>query len=304
MFTKKKEKGMKKIVLLSFLLTTRSQVAHKADLIIFSFDRPLQLYALLESTERYVKNLGDIHVIYRSSNERYEYAYQDVFKRFTTIVPIKQGNNPKDDFKPLTIKSFNKTAHDYVIFAVDDIVVQNYIDCAHCIEILEKTDAYGFYLRLGKNTTYCYALNTPQRIPPLQEVLHDVYAWTFGAAEHDWRYPHTVDMTLYRKKDIKQDLTSLSYKAPNSCEGAWAGLGHRVINRKGLCYGHSKIVNIPLNKVQAEYNNRNENSISPVELLELFERGFKMDIDPLHTIENTSAHMAYVPLFIARNNTR
>lgn len=292
---------MKRIVLLTLMLMARVVSAQKADLIIFSFDRPLQLYALLESTERYVKNVGDIRIIYRSSNQRYESAYQKVFEHFPTIMPVKQGDNPAADFKLLTLKTLNTTPHEYVIFAVDDIVVQDYIDCAHCIDALEKSDAYGFYLRLGKNISYCYMLNTAQRVPHLTKAYDGVYTWTFNAGEHDWHYPNTVDMTLYRKKDIKHDLISLDYKAPNSCEGAWAGIGRRVMNKKGLCYEHSKIVNLPLNKVQTEWtSNRDENSISPMELLEIFERGFKLDIKPLHEIDNKSPHMAYTPTFIER----
>lgn len=290
-----------KRILVTLLLTARLASAQKADLIIFSFDRPLQLYALLESTEHYVRNLGDIHVIYRSSNERYERAYQEVFKRFAAIVPVRQGDNPAADFKALTLRSFNTTSHDYVIFAVDDIVVQDYIDCAHCIDALDKSDAYGFYLRLGKNISHCYMLNTAQRVPHLTKVYDGVYAWTFNGGEYDWHYPNTVDMTLYRKKDIKHDLVSLHYKAPNSCEGAWAAVGHRVMSKKGLCCEHSKIVNLPLNKVQTEWtSNRDENSISPADLLEIFERGLKLDIKPLHAIDNRSPHMAYAPTFIER----
>lgn len=39
---------------------------------------------------------------------------------------------------------------------------------------------------------------------------------------------------------------------------------------------------------------------SPLELLELFERGYKIAIHDLYKIENKSAHMAYVPRFIMR----
>jgi len=46
--------------LLFFTLPLRA--SEKVDLVIFSFDRPLQLYALLESCEEYMKGLGDVHV--------------------------------------------------------------------------------------------------------------------------------------------------------------------------------------------------------------------------------------------------
>lgn len=273
----------------------------KADIIVFSFDRPLQLYAFLESIERYVKNIGDIHVIYRSSEERYDRAYRDVFNRFKSVLPIKQGDNPNADFKSLLLKSLSQTIQRYVLFAVDDIVVQDYIDLGACISLMRQNEAYGFYLRLGSNISYCYTLNIPQLVPPLTVVGDGVYAWHFNQAEYDWAYPHTVDMTIYRKREIKNDLAVMDYKAPNSCEGKWASRGYLVKDRKGLCYERSKIVNLPLNKVQTEWVvNRDENSISPLELLELFEQGLKMDIAPLAAMNNNAPHMAYTPTFIKR----
>lgn len=293
---------MKKLLFLSLCCAFLSITAQKADLIIFSFDRPLQLYALLESADRYIHNIGDIHVIYRSSDARYDRAYQEVFQNFSNVVSIKQGANPKADFKPLVLKSFLETPHEYILFAVDDIIIQDTIDITQCIKTMEKTNAYGFYLRLGKNITYCYMLNKAQRVPSLQEVENGMYAWIFSEAQYDWAYPHTVDMTIYRKKDIEHDLRSMEYQAPNSLEGTWCGSSRRIIGRKGLCYAHSKMVNLPLNRVQSEVvYNRNENSLSVLELLNLFERGLKIDIDLLHKINNTSPHMAYSPSFISKN---
>jgi hypothetical protein len=294
---------VKKIIVLLCTFFYASLGAQKADLIIFSFDRPLQLYALLESTERYIKNLGDIQVIYRSSNERYTRAYQEVFHTFPSVISVKQGDHPKADFKPNLLQSFMRGSHAYIIFAVDDIVVCDSIDLAQCIDALEKSGSYGFYLRLGKNITYNYMLNKKQPLPPLAEWGKDMYTWTFaGSALQDWAYPNTVDMTLYRKKDIKDDLQAMDYETPNRLEFVWWRDRKKVMQKKGICFEHSKIVNLPLNKVQKDFTfNRDAESLSPEELLDLFERGFKMDIAPLRNVRNISAHMAYAPTFIIRN---
>jgi len=292
---------MKKRLLLVWLCSAfTAMFAQKADLIVFSFDRPLQLYALLESAEQYVKNIGEIHVIYRSSNQRYDRAYQAVFGRFLDVLSIKQGNRPYDDFKPLLLNSFAATKEEYIVFAVDDIIIQDTIDCAECIASMKQIDAYGFYLRMGNNINYCYTLNKPQPVPSLHAVSKDVYSWTFTQREDDWGYPNTVDMTVYRKKEIEHDLRSTHYKAPNSFEAVWATLSRRVMGRKALCYAHSKMVNLPLNIVQQEWGNRHENSASVGQLLELFESGLKIDIVPLHNVCNVSPHMAYNPVFIKR----
>lgn len=45
----------------------QKQMEMQTDLIIFSYDRPMQLYALLESINHYVSHLGHITLIYRRS---------------------------------------------------------------------------------------------------------------------------------------------------------------------------------------------------------------------------------------------
>ena len=47
-----------------------------ADLVIFSYDRPLQLYAFLESVQRYVTGLSKISVICRMSDGQYRQGYE------------------------------------------------------------------------------------------------------------------------------------------------------------------------------------------------------------------------------------
>ncbi|MBS0637365.1 MAG: hypothetical protein JSS12_07625, partial [Verrucomicrobia bacterium] len=55
----------------------RSKLNYKAwskkqvDLVVFSFDRPMQLYAFLESLETYVSNPHQIHVIYRCTDKQF-----------------------------------------------------------------------------------------------------------------------------------------------------------------------------------------------------------------------------------------
>ncbi len=46
------------------------------DLIVFSYDRPLQLYACLESIKCCIKKtgVGEIFVIYRASDDKFDYS--------------------------------------------------------------------------------------------------------------------------------------------------------------------------------------------------------------------------------------
>jgi len=275
---------------------------NKTDLVIFSFDRPLQLYALLESVEEYVTGLASIQVIYRTSNEQYEKAYTQVKNRFNTIAYIPQGPNPAADFKPLTIRAAFDSPGDYIMFAVDDDIIKDYVDVNECVSMLEKYRAYGFYLWLGKHISYCYPEQRAQKVPHCTTVEPNVCAWNFKDGECDWHYPHTVDLALYRKKDIEHYFKNLHYTAPNNLEGHWAGSAQAVIASKyGLFYETSKMVNLPLNRVQNIYQNRSMNFMTPAQMLELFNAGKKIDIKPLYQIKNNDPHMIYEPTFIERN---
>lgn len=284
------------LLILSIAFSMNAQVA---DLVIFSYDRPMQLYALLESIEKNIKNVGKTTIIYRASDVSYKAAYGFVGKQFPSVELVAQGTKPQEDFKPLTLQATFDSPSDYILFAVDDIIVKDTCDLATCIEMLEQTGAYGFYLRLGDHLNFCYSMNKAQAVPELANVQDDVFSWQFSRSEFDWAYPHTVDMTLYRKKDIEPALRNMEYHSPNSLEGQWASRAGQVMNQKGLCFKNSKIVNLPLNKVQKEYNNRSM-SISTTLLLKRFMQGYKIALDPLFQVKNASAHMEYEPMVILR----
>lgn len=272
----------------------------KADLVIYSYDRPLQLYALLESVCKYMTGLGNIEVIYRTSQESYAQAYELVKKDFNQVIFVKQGDHSYQDFKPLTLQAAFSSLHDYIIFAVDDIIVKDFINVTVDIDLLESTKAYGFYYRLGKNISYCYTVQRAQAVPPLRMISSGVYAWKFCEAEHDWGYPNTVDMTLYKKEDIKPFFEKALYEAPNPLESRWSGYAYQVSNRIGLCYEQSKIVNVPLNRVQKFFNNIHM-GVDIQYLLHEFNEGNKIDINPFFRVANCSPHQEYTMTFVPRS---
>ncbi len=278
-----------------------AQQEKKADLVAYSFDRPLQLYAFLESLDYYVTGLGDVIVIYRSSNDEFEKAYTEIKEFFPSIVFWKQGSNPAADFKPLTLKATFDSPHDYILFGVDDTVVKDFIDVSESIEQLEKYNAYGFYFRQGLHLTKSYTGNCMQPLPPYKTLEEDLYSWHFNEGKCNWHYPNSVDMTLYRKKDIEGVLRKLKYKAPNTFEGSWALTAlHTVMHKTGLCTKISKVINLPINKVQTENSNRHMNSYDTYELLSMFNNDLKMDILPLFRVKNESGHCEYLLTFVKK----
>jgi len=269
----------------------------KADLVAFSYNRPMQLYALLESITKYMTGINTATIIYRTSNDAFDNAYTCVKNDFPTVNFIKQ--NRKEEFKSLVLHAMSKTLADHIIFTVDDIIVKDYVNLNECIRYLEQTHTYGFYLRLGTHLSACYSEQSDQKVPHHVEIKDGICSWQFDCGEHDWGYPNTVDMTLYRKRDLLLLFEQLNFNSPNTLEGSWTLC--KPLMGAGLFYEKSKIVNIPLNLVQQDACNPNMGLYSVQELLEKFEQGLKIDINPLYMTENESAHIDYEPMFVLRN---
>lgn len=267
------------------------------DLVVFSYNRPMQLYSLLESVKERVSGLRKTFVIYRQ-DPGYERGYEIVKAAFTDATFLKQSEVPNADFKPLLLQAtFLEKGADFILFAVDDIIVTDTIDVQEGIAALKSTGAYGFYYRLGRGIDTCYTLNFFQGTPPLLEINTDCLAWKFGWGKGDWRYSNSVDFVLYRKREIENILKRLEFANPNALEGNWSRVAN--MNRLGLCAERAKIVNIPMNKVTT-FQNRHANFMSPEAMNREFEKGYKIDITPLFQLDHNSVHTEIIPKLIPR----
>lgn len=273
----------------------------QCDLVVFSYNRPMQLFAFLESTKEHVEGLRKIFVIYREE-QTYHQGYEIVKQAFPEVIYYKQSNTqPKKDFKPLVMRAAfgkeNKQAN-YLIFAVDDIIVKDKINLLRDIESLKSTHAYGFYYRLGKHVTYCYSCSLYQGIPPFVTIGEDCFKWQFKEGEGDWDYGNSVDFVLYEKSSIYRDINTMHFTFPNDLEGGWANRQDK--EKFGLCHETSKIVNIPMNLVSTICGNRAMHIYSTEELNSLFLDNLKIDIRPYFQVKNISAHADITPSFIPR----
>jgi hypothetical protein len=271
------------------------------NLIIFSCDRPLQLYTLLDSIREYVTGLATITVISRSTLDAFVEGYAVVKKDFPYVRFVDQDRSKnKTDFKRLLVQTL-QLAGGYCMFGVDDNIVRDHIDLRLCVSMLEKyRSVYGIYLKLGNHICQCYTRNIVQGTPRLTKVEHNFCVWQFDQTVAEWGYPHTLDMTLYRKSDVEIMIAALVYNSPNSLEAQWAR--RSALRRFGMCYEESRVVNIPLNIVQTDFpHNRHTNNWSAAQLLDQFNAGLMIDRRPLGSIRNSTVHIPYEPTFISRN---
>jgi hypothetical protein len=269
------------------------------DLILFSCNRPLQLYASLETLKKQTKNLATTFVLYRVDSKAYDDAYNELIKDFSDVVFVKQGNNPRQDFRPLLMKCFDATSSPYIVFSVDDCVITEPFDFNDCVEALEKTEAYAFYLRLGKNLTHNSFDYNSFKVPPLIQVADHAYQFIFDQGNGDWNYPHSLVMTIFKKVDARDFCAHNGYSSPNTMEGNWAGVSPK--NRLGLCFEKSVATMIPLNLVQTDWHNPFFNYCSTEGLLKKWQEGLKMDVSPLYGLAYTVNNVDVKPTFIKRN---
>lgn len=289
------------VVLAGLMHASRMATTTAPLLVVFSKDRPLQLYALLESIERNISGSKTVAVLYHAAQDQYEKGYAELKERFPFAIWYAQSrDNPRADFKSTLIDICERHSSRYIMFAVDDMVVTLPVDCATMVRDLEKTGAYGLYLRLGDHVDTCYMARMYSGLPALRSHGDRAYLWRFDTGKGDWRYPHTADMALYRMADVLPALKSMNYYSPNTLEAQWSG--YRVpLQRDGLCYKTACVVNIPLNLVQKDFaNNRSLALYSPEELHEYFAAGKKIDIAPLMGARRNTVHIEYEPTFIVR----
>lgn len=267
-----------------------------AGLIIFSKDRPLQLQALLESVELHIKGLHEVAVLCAPSSTQFANAYHTLARRFPDVRWVYQDPaKQRADFNPLLRNILSHMHSSYMMFAVDDIIVIDTIDLLKCIEILQKTQAYGCYLRLGKDTDYCYAHSSPMAVPDLQYIENNFYSWNLRSGDKCWGYAHTVDMTLYERSTIERAIHACGYSSPNLFESYWSAQPIPAHTR-AVCYGTSRVINIPLNLVQKDFIHNNCSRRHSVEdLLNLFLQGWRINIEALYQISHNSPHVDIDP---------
>ena len=277
-------------------ITSRAEV----DIVVFSYHRPLQLYAFLESLFLHSKGTNRVVAIIRADNERVKKAYGLVQKAFPSVT-FRFQETPPDDFKALTLECafWPKSRAAYLAFAVDDIVVTRPFDFRECTRAMERFGGYAFFLRLGVNIDYCYALSLPTPVPRHQNIDRKIISWKFSDGYGDWAYPQNVDLTVYRKSDLEPLVRNSTFTSPNTFEGDLARFP--PVQQSGLCFAYSRIVNLPLNIV-GTFSNRyyKESHLTPEELLSLFESGMKFDVRKMTKFKNNSAHFDYVPECVRR----
>ncbi len=296
----KENQLFRKLVLLNTAFLNCNNGNNNTRCIIFSKDRAIQLHALISSYMEKVKNPAPISIIYKSTNELHEKAYREVFDSFQDfpITPIGQTQNTS--FKKLLIDLLDSCTEKRVFFLVDDILFIEDVD----LNDLSWFDSSYFIptLRMGENLSFAYTTQQEQKCPEfVKEVLKDdtKLCWVWGEGELDWSYPLSVDGHLFSKAEISLLIRNIEFDTPNTLESNLQLYRDLYAHRYGVCYKKSKILNIPLNRVQDDFNNLH-GAIHQDFLLEQWNNGFQIDYHKIYGFFNISAHQEVPIGFIKR----
>lgn len=259
--------------------------------IIFSKDRAPQLHALVSSYYDNVSAPVPVYVLYQPSTPSHQKAYDDLAAIFSgkEITFIKQRD--ASSFKQDLLKILLTSTVDAVFFLVDDLLFTEPVDMTDFLKF--DTGIFVPSLRMGKNLTYCYMQQSSQPLPPfLNSVVTDnnKIVWQWDQGSYDWTYPLSVDGHLFSRREIAAITTLISFKAPNSFEDQLQKFITLFHARYGVAYTKSKIVNIPCNRVQSEFDNISGDTLHQDTLLDKWHHGYHIDCKRLYGHINTSVH--------------
>lgn len=270
--------------------------------VVFSKDRAMQLHAFLTSFRKKITPSIATHVLYYASNKAHQQSY-DQLQKLLQDLPItfhKQINSTsfRDDIISL-LTTFRESK---IIFFVDDIVVTEDIDLNDLLRF--DLDKFVPSLRMGLNIKENYTTNTEQSLPDIQKTTKtdsDKIIWHWHKGTLDWGYPLSVDGHIFSRQEILSILRLLRFSAPNTMEDALQSFNPIFMNRLGVAYKKSKIMNIPCNKVQAENKNFHGNIHQDL-LLDKWLAGYAIDLETIYGYTNKSPHEEIDIRFTKRQN--
>ena len=280
-------------------LHLRTIQASHADVagIVFSMDRALQLDALLGSYRDNTINSPKLRVIYRATSERHQRSYEAMFELYSDVVSEWLRQDSRDLFRSMVIQTLRGCSSSRVFFLVDDDL---FIEKTDINRIAEYATSFAVpSLRMGKNLNRSYTVQRNQPKPILltcddlggsSSVL--LHSWCWGNGILDWGYPLSLDGNIFLRDEILSMALAVSFDSPNTFENALQIFTPTYRWRAGVCYKKSRLLNIPYNRVQSDYDNIH-GDVHQDDMLEMWERGRRINRSLYYGVNNVSAHQEF-----------
>jgi hypothetical protein len=170
-------------------------VVKNTDVLIFGSNRPVELFATLESLEPYRDRIGEIFVFYSANYSKMNVAYQRLKADFSHVHFICQNKN-----ELLTILTDPRS--DHVLIVSEGTVFKRDCDFKEAVEDLERSQlsSYSFYLDKTLLSDY-------EEIISLKGLREGLYGVVFSSEGRvDFEKSSRSYGALYRKNTIKNWL--------------------------------------------------------------------------------------------------
>ncbi len=227
-----------------------------------------------------------LQVIHVATTAAHARAYEEV-ARLTWDARVSFVTQPPGTvLQPLLDTLLASIATRRVFFLVDDIVFTEPVDLALLGRM--ATPACVPSLRLGRNLSWSYTTAKVQPLPRFREVTVSgsagartrLLAWRWIAGELDWGYPLSLDGNIFQTNEIRGLMKGIAYTSPNTLEAELQRYRRLFSLRWGVCFPKSRLVNLPINRVQSDVPNIH-GDIHQDDLLALWETGVMMDTSRL-----------------------
>lgn len=258
--------------------------------IVFSRNRAIQLYSLLESYQKFVKNPVDINVIYNASSKDHQSSYDELISMMKDLPFNLNLIKEKNSFRETLLDVFSKIKTKKIFFLTDDDIFIHDLNFDDFLQI----NPQNMIVSLRHNTQINYSYTADANFkPPKFNVYKEnsnLNEFKWFESGYEWSDPWSVNGQIYLTAEVSVISKISSYKFPNSYENALKFFNFMMIGRKGLCFNESIIMNLPINIVQTEYKNLH-GSLTADHLLAYWKKGFKLDIDILKNSKINSTHV-------------
>ena len=251
-------------------------------IIIFSYNRALQLEALLFSIKKFWNNI-DYHldIIYNTSCDSYQSGYdllkqkvnnfrgevsfykeqknkfpQWTFKELTDIYNLKLLylcpflRHSKTTFRKQLLQVLKKSKSEQVMFLTDDSIFIKPIFLQP--EDLKWINEDPFHNQISMR----HGIETSGN--KNHNYTNDRYHWDFSkySSNDHYGYRFSLDAHIYHREAMLKTLSSISFSNPNTLESS--GMLHtnkkRLFNN-GMCFKNMSILSFPINIVQTTFQN-------------------------------------------------
>jgi len=203
----------------------------------------------------------------------------ECIKNMYPSIKFYEVDTRKNNIKEILETVLKNITSCFTILSTDKMIITRTISIENCIKAMQKTHAYAFHFRLGRDIRQIFPLNVEIEIPHLITVSPNIFAWNFQYADADWAYASNLDFTLYRTDELQKTFNKLIFHDLDSLEIQWANTTD--IDRVGLCCEHASAKKV-------YWKNNQDILYTPAQLSYLFGQGFAINIKKLSSLSTTS----------------